>query len=116
LGLMEDVGTIFQGRNLNLNRNRNRKRKRSAENDERCRMNQDDKYMEAEEEEEEITMTCKVCKSRAETEPDRLLKIGQTARLLVLSVGSGDGLQQAAIALAGHVNLITTFYDTEEEV
>jgi hypothetical protein len=34
----------------------------------------------------------------------------------VLSVGSGDGSQQVATLRAGHINLVTTFYDSKAEV
>ena len=34
----------------------------------------------------------------------------------ILSVGSGDGSQQAATVRAGHSNLVTTFYDSKAEV
>ena len=34
----------------------------------------------------------------------------------MLSVGSGDGSQQASIVRAGHRNLVTTFFDSKEEL
>ena len=34
----------------------------------------------------------------------------------MLSVGSGDGSQQAAIVKSGHTNIVTTFYDSRPEV
>ena len=91
LGAFEDEDMVFQSS----------KRKRSSEIDNQ--MNQEDKsrYMR---------------EGEREAKEDRLSKIVSMARQLVLSVGSGDGSQQAAIALAGHENLITTFYDTEEQV
>ena len=38
------------------------------------------------------------------------------ARQRILSVGSGDGSQQAAIVRAGHCHLVTTFYDSKAEL
>lgn len=38
------------------------------------------------------------------------------AKRVILSVGSGDGSQQAAIVKSGHFNLVSTFYESEHAV
>ena len=38
------------------------------------------------------------------------------AKRVILSVGSGDGSQQAAIVRSGHHNLVSTFFDSEDMV
>lgn len=38
------------------------------------------------------------------------------AKRVILSVGSGDGSQQAAIVKSGHFNLVSTFYESEQAV
>jgi 25S rRNA (uracil2634-N3)-methyltransferase len=38
------------------------------------------------------------------------------AKRIILSVGSGDGSQQAAIAKSGHHNIVSTFFDSEDKV
>ncbi|KAG1676764.1 hypothetical protein FOA52_005053 [Chlamydomonas sp. UWO 241] len=45
-----------------------------------------------------------------------LASITEAATKSVLTVGSGDGSQQAAVARAGHKRLTCTFMDSEEEV
>ncbi|KAJ1620961.1 hypothetical protein T492DRAFT_1073878 [Pavlovales sp. CCMP2436] len=50
------------------------------------------------------------------TPGDRLTAALDAASLLILSVGSGDGSQQATIVARGHVNLATTFLDSREAV
>ena len=39
-----------------------------------------------------------------------------SAKRVILSVGSGDGSQQASIVNAGHHNIIATFFDSEQVV
>lgn len=38
------------------------------------------------------------------------------ARRVILSVGSGDGSQQVSFLKSGHTNIVTTFYEEEEQV
>lgn len=38
------------------------------------------------------------------------------AKRVILSVGSGDGSQQAAIIKSGHHNIVSTFFDNEQAV
>ena len=38
------------------------------------------------------------------------------AKRVILSVGSGDGSQQASIVKSGHFNLVSTFYESEHAV
>ena len=52
----------------------------------------------------------------AMSERDPLAGCVEAARKRILSVGSGDGSQQAAIVSAGHSNVVVTFYDSKEEV
>mmetsp|Transcript_22531 Transcript_22531/g.55556 ORF Transcript_22531/g.55556 Transcript_22531/m.55556 type:complete len:361 (+) Transcript_22531:55-1137(+) len=47
---------------------------------------------------------------------DRLTAVLEAAKTSILSVGSGDGSQQASIVQQGHRNLIATFYDSRKEV
>ena len=47
---------------------------------------------------------------------DALTSTITAAKRLILSVGSGDGSQQAAIVRSGHHNIISTFYDSEQTV
>ncbi len=47
---------------------------------------------------------------------DRLTTALKLADLSILSVGSGDGSQQAAIVTRGHRNITTTFFPSREEV
>jgi len=54
--------------------------------------------------------------SRIEIMADSLLQTIEAAKKVVLSVGSGDGSQQASIVKLGHSNVVTTFYDSEATV
>lgn len=47
------------------------------------------------------------------TTGDALSHTLDAAKRVILSVGSGDGSQQASIVRAGHSNMVSTFYDTE---
>jgi len=45
---------------------------------------------------------------------DALTSTITAAKRVILSVGSGDGSQQAAIVKSGHHNLVSTFFDSED--
>jgi len=47
---------------------------------------------------------------------DMLRSTITAAKRVILSVGSGDGSQQAAIVKLGHHNVVSTFFDKEQEV
>jgi len=47
---------------------------------------------------------------------DALTSTIMAAKRMILSVGSGDGSQQAAIVQSGHHNIISTFFDREQDV
>jgi hypothetical protein len=47
---------------------------------------------------------------------DTLERCLKFAKKSILSVGSGDGSQQAAILKSGHKNITTTFYDSRDQV
>jgi hypothetical protein len=47
---------------------------------------------------------------------DALTSTITAAKRVILSVGSGDGSQQAAIVKSGHHNLVSTFFDSEDTV
>ena len=47
---------------------------------------------------------------------DTLTSTILAAKRVILSVGSGDGSQQAAIAKSGHHNIVSTFFDSEDTV
>eukprot|EP00985_Skeletonema_marinoi_P001550 scaffold620_cov180-Skeletonema_marinoi.AAC.3 len=47
---------------------------------------------------------------------DMLTSTITAAKRVILSVGSGDGSQQAAIVKSGHHNIISTFFDNEQAV
>ncbi|KAJ1450618.1 hypothetical protein M885DRAFT_499977 [Pelagophyceae sp. CCMP2097] len=50
----------------------------------------------------------------ADARPDRVSAVLAAAKTTVLSVGSGDGSQQAAIVRQGHLGLVSTFYDSKQ--
>ncbi|KAL7529751.1 hypothetical protein ACHAWF_007552 [Thalassiosira exigua] len=47
---------------------------------------------------------------------DALTSTIKSAKRVILSVGSGDGSQQAAIVKSGHHNIVSTFFDNEDDV
>ena len=47
---------------------------------------------------------------------DMLTSTITAAKRVILSVGSGDGSQQAAIVKSGHHNIVSTFFDNEQAV
>ena len=47
---------------------------------------------------------------------DMVSKVLDGNKLWFLSVGSGDGSQQASIVKQGHRNIVVTFYDSRDEV
>jgi 25S rRNA (uracil2634-N3)-methyltransferase len=47
---------------------------------------------------------------------DALTQTIKAAKRVILSLGSGDGSQQAAIVKSGHRNIVSTFFDTEVNV
>ena len=49
-------------------------------------------------------------------EMDILTATITAAKRVILSVGSGDGSQQAAIVKSGHHNIVSTFFDNEQAV
>ena len=50
---------------------------------------------------------------RITMQPDILSRCVSAAKVMMLSVGSGDGSQQAAIVRSGHHNIVCTFYDSK---
>ena len=47
---------------------------------------------------------------------DTLTQTIKIARKVILTVGSGDGSQQASILRSGHRNIVVTFFDNEATV
>jgi len=47
---------------------------------------------------------------------DMVSKVLNGNKMWFLSVGSGDGSQQASIVKQGHRNIVVTFYDSRDEV
>jgi hypothetical protein len=62
------------------------------------------------------TILTKVNPISFESNMDALTSIITASKRVILSVGSGDGSQQAAIVRSGHHNIISTFFDSEDMV